>query len=437
MPVSEKFEPRLATLLDHQRVRAAAKGQKPASVEEEPINVVISHAEALHAEEQRERGTQLLDLGERIRNSHRPVLDALKKLKAPDPTVHSIVNAISARLTPRQLAELAQLDEVGFVRLDTPDHVTTMNESTHVIEAIEAQQDLGANGRGVKVAILDTGIDKNHPALLGKVVDEISTVVTEPITVPGLHATHVAGTVASNDVVFRGIAPQADLINIKVLTAAGFGTPTSVIQGLEQSVRRGALVASLSLGWSEIFMGWVCNNADCILCQAADNAVRLGVTVVVAAGNEGTAGARPPFAIRHPGAARKVITVGAVDKAKVLAAFSSTGPGSGRLSPASPIRLTKPDVAAPGVNIVSSVLGGGFTALSGTSMATPHVSGLAALVLQKNAGLTPTMVKKLIEETCEPLENTPNQVGYGLVNAYAAVLRAAMAAPRAVAIGAD
>src|SRR6266581_4194277 len=400
MPVSEKFEPRLATLLDHQRVRAAAKGQKPASVEEEPINVVISHAEALHAEEQRERSTQLLDLGERIRNSHRPVLDALKKLKAPDPTVHSIVNAISARLTPRQLAELAQLDEVGFVRLDTPDHVTTMNESTHVIEAIEAQQDLGANGRGIKVAILDTGIDKNHPALLGKVVDEIST-AAEPITVPG------------------------------------FGTPTSVIQGLEQSVRRGALVASLSLGWSEIFMGWVCNNADCILCQAADNAVRLGVTVVVAAGNEGTAGARPPFAIRHPGAARKVITVGAVDKAKVLAAFSSTGPGSGRLSPASPIRLTKPDVAAPGVNIVSSVLGGGFTALSGTSMATPHVSGLAALVLQKNAGLTPTMVKKLIEETCEPLENTPNQVGYGLVNAYAAVLRAAMAAPRAVAIGAD
>ncbi len=346
------------------------------------------------------------------------------------------MNAISARLTPRQLAELAQLDEVGFVRLDTPDHVTTMNESTHVIEAIEAQQDLGANGRGIKVAILDTGIDKNHPALLGKVVDEIST-AAEPITVPGLHATHVAGTVASNDVVFRGIAPQADLINIKVLTAAGFGTPTSVIQGLEQSVRRGALVASLSLGWSEIFMGWVCNNADCILCQAADNAVRLGVTVVVAAGNEGTAGARPPFAIRHPGAARKVITVGAVDKAKVLAAFSSTGPGSGRLSPASPIRLTKPDVAAPGVNIVSSVLGGGFAALSGTSMATPHVSGLAALVLQKNAGLTPTMVKKLIEETCEPLENTPNQVGYGLVNAYAAVLRATMAAPRAVAIGAD
>jgi len=106
------------------------------------------------------------------------------------------------------------------------------------------------------------------------------------------------------------------------------------------------------------------------------------------------------------------------------------------LSPSSPIRLTKPDVSAPGLNIVSSVLGGGFAALSGTSMATPHVSAVAALVLQKNANLTPTMVKKILEETSEPLENTPNQVGYGLVNAYAATMRAAMGAPRALAAGA-
>jgi len=435
MPATEKYEPRLTAVLEHKRTRAAATGAGAAGVEEEPINVIISHAEAVRAEEQRERGTQLLDLGERVKTSQRTILEALKKAKAPDPTVHSIVNAVSVRLTPKQLAEVAKLDEVALVRLDAPEHVTCLNESTHVIEAIEAQQDLGANGRGIKVAILDTGIDKNHPALLGKVVDEIS-LAAEPITVPGLHATHVAGTVASNDVVFRGIAPQADLINIKVLTAAGFGTPTSVIQGLEQAVRRGALVASLSLGWSEIFHGWVCNDADCVLCQAADNVVRLGVNVVVAAGNEGNAGVRPPFSVRHPGAARKVITVGPVDLAKVLTSFSSIGPGSGRLSPSSPIRLTKPDVSAPGLNIVSSVLGGGFAALSGTSMATPHVSAVAALVLQKNANLTPTMVKKILEETSEPLENTPNQVGYGLVNAYAATMRAAMGAPRALAAGA-
>jgi serine protease AprX len=435
MAAAEKYEPRLTAVLEHRRARAAAAGARAAGGEEEPINVIISHAEAVRADEQRERGTEILDLGERVRVRQRTILETVKKVKAPDPTVHSIVNAVSASLTPKQLAEVAKLDEVELVRLDAPEHVTCMNESTHVIEAIEAQQDLGANGRGIKVAILDTGIDKNHPALLGKIVDEIS-VAAEPITVPGLHATHVAGTVASNDVVFRGIAPQADLINIKVLTAAGFGTPTSVIQGLEQAVRRGALVASLSLGWSEIFHAWVCNDADCVLCQAADNAVRLGVTVVVAAGNEGNAGARPPFAVRHPGAARKVITVGAVDKAKVLTSFSSIGPASGRLSPASAIRLTKPDVSAPGLNIVSSVLGGGFAALSGTSMATPHVSGVVALVLQKNANLTPTMVKKILEETSEPLENTPNQIGYGLVNAYAAAMRAAMGVPRALAVGA-
>jgi subtilisin family serine protease len=105
------------------------------------------------------------------------------------------------------------------------------------------------------------------------------------------------------------------------------------------------------------------------------------------------------------------------------------------LSPGSPIRLTKPDVAAPGVNIVSSVLGGGFASMSGTSMATPHVAGLAAMVLQKNASLSPTMVKRLISDTCEPLENTPNQVGYGIINAYTSMLRAVGIAPRAIAAG--
>ncbi|HTT32141.1 MAG TPA: S8 family serine peptidase [Methylomirabilota bacterium] len=429
---NDKLEPRLAEFIGHQKARAAAKGA--AAAPEELIEVTISHTEDLRAEEARDRSTSMMDLGERIRNSHGNILGVLRKLKTPEPYVHSLVNAVTAKVTAKQLDDITALDEVKLVRLEIPEMVTCMNESVRVIESVDAAQDFGANGRGIKVALLDTGIDKNHPALLGKVVDEIST-VAESINIPGLHATHTAGTIASNDVVFRGVAPQADLINIKVLDHNGFGSPASVIKGLEQAVRRGALVASMSLGWSEIFMGWVCNNADCILCQAADNTVRLGVTLVVAAGNEGAAGARPPFAIRHPGAARKVITVGAVDKAKLLAPFSSTGPGSGRLSPASPIRLTKPDVTAPGVNIVSSVLGGGFASLSGTSMATPHVAGLAAMILQKNASLAPTMVKKLISDTCEPLENTPNQVGYGIINAYTALLRAVGIAPRAVTAG--
>ena len=110
-----------------------------------------------------------------------------------------------------------------------------MQDSVDTIELPDAQDDFGADGDGVTVAILDSGVDGTHPALFGKVVDEVST-VGEPVNIPGAHGTHVAGTVASNDAVHRGVAPMARLINIKVLTAAGFGTPAGVVQGLEQAV---------------------------------------------------------------------------------------------------------------------------------------------------------------------------------------------------------
>jgi len=430
---NEKLEPRLASLISNSRLRAAARGIAAAEAEQEPITVTISHAERFPAVEEEKSKYSFQALAEKVKKSQKGILSRLRELSVGEPVVHTLTNAVTTTLAVPQLRQIAELDEVELIRLDALDAVTCMNESRRVIETTEAQEEFNANGRDIRVAILDSGIDENHPALLGKVVDRFST-AGEDVAIPGNHGTHVAGTVASNDPVYRGIAPQAQLINIKVLTAAGFGTPAGVIAGLEQAVRRDARVASLSLGWSEVYHNWVCQDADCILCEAADNAVRLGVTVVVAAGNEGTDGARPPFSIRHPGAARRVITVGAVDKAKVLATFSGIGPASGRLSQNSPIRLTKPDVSAPGVSITSSVLGGGFASFNGTSMATPHVAGLVALMLQQNRHLTPLMTKKLLEETCEPLPYGANQVGYGLVNAYAAVLRAASSA--ALAAGA-
>ncbi|WP_345377655.1 S8 family peptidase [Pseudonocardia yuanmonensis] len=329
---------------------------------------------------------------------------------------------MTVELTPEQLDEIADDDEVALVRLERLDKVTAMRESVEVIQAREAWEEFGASGRGVRVAVLDSGVDSTHPALAGRVVDEVD-VTGEGVATPGDHGTHVAGTIASADAVFRGVAFNADIINIKVLTAAGFGEPQFVIDGLEQAVRRDADVANLSLGWSEPFHNWVCDDADCILCVAADNTMRLGVTLVVAAGNEGTVAGPGQFNIRHPGAARRVITVGAVDKGKQLAPFSSVGPGSGRLSPGSPIRFTKPDVAGPGVDIQSTVPGGGFASLSGTSMASPHVAGLAALILEQNAGAKPSVVKKLLEDTCERLQLAPDQVGYGLVNAMGALIR--------------
>jgi minor extracellular serine protease Vpr len=97
-------------------------------------------------------------------------------------------------------------------------------------------------------------------------------------------------------------------------------------------------------------------------------------------------------------------------------------PGSGQLSPTSAIELTKPDLAAPGGNITSTFPGGTFASLSGTSMVSPHVAGLAALLLERDASLRPRTVRKLLERSCEDLPLGPNQAGYGLVNAYGALM---------------
>ena len=423
---ADKIEPRLRNVVENERLRASRLGAAPEEIDQRAFDVIISHDETAEAAEdpsEEDRPAALEQLHTQILQSQAPILAKLDEIGAPaERTVHRLANAVSTRLTLPQMTALSELDEVAIIRSDAPEIVTCINESVHVIEATQTWSGLHANGDDVRVALLDTGADKTHPALAGKIVAEANT-TTEPLTAVGNHATHTAGTIVSQDPVYRGIAWGADLVNIKVLTAFGSGTPSWVINGLAEAVLLRARVVSMSLGWSEVYMGWVCNDADCVLCVAADNAVRLGVAVVVAAGNEGPAGARPPFAIRHPGAARRVLTVGATDKVKVIAPWSSIGPGSGRLSPLSPLRITKPEVAAPGVNITSSVVGGGFGMMSGTSMATPHVAALAAILISKRHSLRPMEVKKLIEDSCQPLPLVPDDTGYGLISAYGSALR--------------
>jgi subtilisin family serine protease len=426
---TDKLEPRLATLIDQEKVRADARGATAAAVdEEERFEVTISHHESVLAEEvaqeeEEDRQAALDELGRRTQQSQQPIVEQLRQVTGDEELKsHRLTNAVTTRLTPAQMERVAELDEVKIIRLEKLDSVTTMNESAVAIEAGGARAAFGVTGKNVRVAVLDSGVDASHPALAGRVVDAFDH-ANEPVNIPGNHGTHVAGTIASTDAVFRGIAFEADIINIKVLTSAGNGQPQNVIDGLDRAVRSNARVANLSLGWSEIRHRWECDNADCILCVAADNAVRLGVAVVVAAGNEGDDAGPGQFNIRHPGAARRVITVAAVDKAKELASFSSIGPGSARLSSTSPIRITKPDVAGPGVGIMSSVLGGGFASFNGTSMASPHVAGVAALVLQRHPNMKPIVLKKLLEETSEDLLLAPREIGYGLVSPLAALMQ--------------
>jgi serine protease AprX len=231
---TEKFEPRLQNLIDERRTRAFERGLSAAEVDEERIEVTISHHDYLRAVEGEDRERAIGDLKSRISQSQQPILSALESVGARErATVFSLANAVTTQLTPSQLEEIAAVDEVQMIRLEAQEAVTCMNESVHTMEVPEAREDLNFTGRGVRVAILDSGVDRNHPALLGKVVDEITT-TTENVSIPGSHGTHVAGTVASNDPIYRGVAYQADIINIKVLTAAGGGMPQWVIAGLER-----------------------------------------------------------------------------------------------------------------------------------------------------------------------------------------------------------
>ncbi|MBI2136577.1 S8 family serine peptidase [Candidatus Woesearchaeota archaeon] len=285
-------------------------------------------------------------------------------------------------------------------------------------------------GKGIVVAIVDTGIDYMHPDLGGclgagcKVIGGYDFINNDnnPMDDQG-HGTHVAGTVAANSAngAIKGVAPEAKLLGYKVLDADGSGSFESVIAGIERAVDPNndgnfddkANIISLSLGGP--------GDPDDPVSKAIDNAVDNGVVAVIAAGNDGEFGRQT---IGSPGTARKAITVGAVDKCDKIADFSSRGPvkwGGGI--------LIKPDIVAPGVDICSSQWGDAFTprarqcidddhvAISGTSMATPHVSGVAALLLQAHPDWNPEQVKSALMTTAKDLGYEPNTQGAGRVDA--------------------
>jgi subtilisin family serine protease len=236
----------------------------------------------------------------------------------------------------------------------------------------------GYEGTGVEVAVLDTGVDANHPDLVGKVKEAHDFSGSSSGSVDHFgHGTHVAATIAGTGAgaggTRKGVAPKADLLIGKVLGDDGWGYDSWIIAGMEWAAAAGAKVVNMSLG------GGPTDGTD-PLSQAVDRiTAESGTLFVVAAGNDGA-----DSSIGTPGTAPSALTVGAVDRNDALASFSSRGPRLGDEG-------LKPEITAPGVGIVAARAAGTamgdpvddlYTAASGTSMATPHVAGAAALLAQ-------------------------------------------------------
>ena len=234
------------------------------------------------------------------------------------------------------------------------------------------------------------------------------------------HGTHVAATAAGNGLL-KGVAPDAKIVAYKALSAAGWGKFSWIISAINDSTdpnKDGDTsdhldVISLSIGASCMEYNEGCGPDDPIS-QAINNAVDNGVVAVIAAGNCGPGGNPNDCArvgdqtITSPGTAIEAITVGAVNKQKEMAGFSSRGPVNWKSNNGINETMIKPDIVAPGVSICAAQYDGwlegqaecnpeleGHIAISGTSMATPHVSGLVALIKQRNPFYTPKEIKSL------------------------------------------
>ena len=328
---------------------------------------------------------------------------------------------------------------------------------------------LATSGQGMKIGIIDDGIDASHPFFnpagytmppgfpKGVVADTTAKVIVARAFAPpspgwrnarkpydpvlSEHATHVAGIAAGNagtrtglGRTVSGVAPSAYLGNYKVLTVptvAGVGlngNSPEIAAGIEAAVRDGMDVINLSLGEPEIDPG-----RDLVV-RAIDGAAAAGVVPVVAAGND-----YAEFgggSVTSPGSAAGAITVAAVspESRPQLAEFSSAGPTPVSL-------LLKPDVSAPGVEILSSVPAreGTWSSFSGTSMASPHVAGGAALLLQRHPTWTPAQVKSAIAQSGREVEASgdirPVREGGGLVDLLKADTPLVFARPTNISFG--
>ncbi|MFK0114634.1 S8 family peptidase [Streptomyces sp. NPDC090994] len=285
----------------------------------------------------------------------------------------------------------------------------------------------GYDGKGVKIAVLDTGVDATHPDLKDQVVAAKNFTAAADATDKFGHGTHVAsiaaGTGAKGGGTYKGVAPGAQLLNGKVLDDNGYGDDSGILAGMEWAAEQGADIVNLSLGGGDT------PDIDPLEAQVNKLSAEKGILFAIAAGNDGEFGDQT---IGSPGSAAAALTVGAVDDKDALASFSSTGPGlDGQL---------KPDVTAPGVDITAASAAGsliaqeegespeGYVTISGTSMATPHVAGAAAILKQQHPDWTYTELKAVLTGSAKGNgAYTPFQQGAGRIQVDKAITQTVIA----------
>lgn len=328
----------------------------------------------------------------------------------------NLIGGKAVLLPPKAEAVLSRQE--GILRIDDDVEVfaleksrsQTNNQPPQVvpwgINRVNAPQVWSATAADpIKVAVVDTGIDLKHPDLINNIKGGYNAInPLKSANDDNGHGTHVAGIIAATDnaIGVVGVGPKIDLYAVKVLNAAGSGYLSDIIEGLDWAITNGIQVVNMSLGTSSDIQSFH---------DAVIRTNQAGITQVAAAGNSGGA-------VNYPAAYPETIAVSATDSSDNIASWSSRGP--------------EVDLAAPGVNIYSTYKGQTYKTLSGTSMASPHAAGAAALVLSVPAKCdfnldgkcSPVEVQQRMEATAADLGDYGKDVlyGAGLVNAYAAVM---------------
>ncbi|MDQ0482478.1 S8 family peptidase [Guptibacillus hwajinpoensis] len=313
------------------------------------------------------------------------------------------LSMVKASLSPKSVSILNKSNDIIFIEKDVevqgqnlslPSSIQKSPWGVNKIKADKVHEVLDKRGDGVKIAVLDTGIDIDHEDLN---VYGGTTVLEEGFSYDddNGHGTHVAGIISAldNEIGVVGVAPNSQLYAVKVLDRFANGSYSNIIEGINWAVDNGMDIVTMSLGGE---------TPSKSLKKAMKYAEKKGLILIASAGNNGDVGGKDG-SITFPAKFKEVISVGASDIDNSLSPYSSTG--------------KELDFVAPGVDILSTFNNGSYIEYSGTSMAAPHVTGTIALMLQKNQNIIQKDAVKILQENSIYLGDS-FYFGNGLINSF-------------------